>query len=228
MTDHDDIIDVDSDDMGEDLGYTEFDWDKLPQQDVAEHDRIIELTAADARSLNRDSLTDLQLWAVAQVLADDEDVDGYQAIVHQLVFNGREHPAIDYASIAGDLLMSAILGEVSINARDVLARLHDLCDPDDATPQVSEGLVLYAEGNIEQAMAAYQAVLDDFEDDLFVYLQVADHFALLGRFADAREVLDKADEIARTEKDDEMIVWINAARQDILAAEAADEEEDED
>lgn len=200
----------------DDIGYTEYDWDNLSEDEVNVHETIISSPVAEVRKLDFTKLTDLQVWAAAQVLLDedateDDNVQGTE-LVRQLIFGKREHPAIDYLAIAVEFCFDAVMENELEDAREILAVVHDLAEPDDSTPLELEAMILFAEGNEAAALAKYQDILDEYGDDPEVLLNLASQFAMFGVMDRANQLVDQAEELARNENDQELVEVIEDLR----------------
>lgn len=206
------IVFDETDDPSDELGYTEYDWDNLSEKEIEEHDRIIEMDAEDALKLDTVDLTDLQKWAAAQVLLEDDHAKGH-ALVAELLHSKELHPAVDYVSIGAEMLFDAVLEGELKRARNYLAALHDLCEPDDTLPLEFEALLLYAEGEKDAAMERYQELIDEYGDDPELLLDLASHMALFDLVDRADELLEQAENVARMNNDQELVEVITEARE---------------
>ena len=74
MHDHEHDEEMTEEVAGE-VGYTEFDWDRLDAKQVAMHDQIME-GDHDIDTLDPSKLDDLARWALAQAYADADDMEG--------------------------------------------------------------------------------------------------------------------------------------------------------
>ena len=210
------IDNIEYDEEVDDIGYTEYDWDNLSEDEVNVHETIISSPVAEVRKLDFTKLTDLQVWAAAQVLLDedateDDNVQGTE-LVRQLIFGKREHPAIDYLAIAVEFCFDAVMENELEDAREILAGVHDLAEPDDSTPLELEAMILFAEGNEAAALAKYQDILDEYGDDPEVLLNLASQFAMFGVMDRANQLVDQAEELARNENDQELVEVIEDLR----------------
>lgn len=210
------IDNIEYDEEVDDIGYTEYDWDNLSEDEVNVHETIISSPVAEVRKLDFTKLTDLQVWAAAQVLLDedateDDNVQGTE-LVRQLIFGKREHPAIDYLAIAVEFCFDAVMENELEDAREILAVVHDLAEPDDSTPLELEAMILFAEGNEAAALAKYQDILDEYGDDPEVLLNLASQFAMFGVMDRANQLVDQAEELARNENDQELVEVIEDLR----------------
>lgn len=214
MTNENDNFEVDED--VDDIGYTEYDWANLSEDETNLHDEIISSDIAYVRGLDLGKLTDLQRWAAAQVLLDDANDEDAQIlgsdIVRELIFGTRQHPAIDYLALAVEFCFDAVMENELEDARKILAVVHDLAEPDDSTPLEFEAMILFAEGNEAAAMAKYQDIIEEYGDDPEVLLNLASQFAMFGIMDRANELVDQAEELARNENDQELVEVIEDLR----------------
>lgn len=207
MANEQDNFEVDED--VDDIGYTEYDWANLSEEETNLHDEIISSNVDYIRGLDFAKLTDLQLWAAAQVLLDAEEDEAAQVegsdIVRQLIFGKRQHPAVDYLALAVEFCFDAVMENELEDARQILAVVHDLAESDDSTPLELEAMILFAEGNESAALAKYQDIIEDYGDDPEVLLNLASQFAMFGVMDRANQLVDQAEELARNENDQELI-----------------------
>lgn len=222
MTDHNDIFE-EVEDPSDELGYTEYDWADLSEEETERHDEIISMDEAEVLALDLATLTDLQKWAAAQVLFDNDNDSGSD-IVEMLIFGDRKHPAVDYFEIAVEFCYDNVMEDNLPNARKILGVIHELAEPDDSIPLEFEAMILYAEGNEAKSMAKYQEILDENGDDPEVLLNIASHFGMFGIMDRANELVDQAEVLARAENDQELVevieefrVHLNAEDDDIDA-----------
>lgn len=194
MTDHNDFIE-DVDDPSDELGYSEYDWDQLSEEEVDLHNDVISMDEAEVLDLDLKSLTDLQKWAAAQVLFDADNDMGLD-LVEQILFGDRKHPALDYLAIAVEFCYDYVMEDQLEKARKVLGAVHDLADPDDSIALELEAMILFAEGEEAKSMAKYQEVIDDYGDDAEVLLNIASHFGMFGIMDRANELVDQAETLA--------------------------------
>lgn len=206
------IVFDETDDPSDELGYNEYDWDNLSEAEIAEHDRIIEMDLNEVLKVETDPLTDLQKWAAAQVMLEDDHERGH-ALISELLNSKELHPAIDYVSIGAEMLFDSVLEGELERARNYLAALHELCEPDDTLPLEFEALVLYAEGEKDAAMQRYQDLIDDNGDDPELLLDLASHMALFDMVDRAESLLEQAEDVARLNNDQELVDVIADARQ---------------
>src|SRR5699024_11077998 len=113
MTDpHDDIEHVD--DPSDELGYSEYDWAELPEDEIRRHDELIGMAEDALLAQDLDAMGDLELWAVAQALGDADNPDS--DVLTDRILNGqRKHPAIDYFGLAVERCYDHVI-ENNLNA----------------------------------------------------------------------------------------------------------------
>lgn len=222
MSDNNDQeIFIDIDDLSEELGYTEYDWANLSEEESDRHNEIIEMSEEEVIQLDLDGLNDLHKWAAAQVLFD-ADNDRGEDLARALIFGERKHPAINYLELAVEFCFDHVLEDKLETAREILAVIHELADADDSTPLEFEALILFAEsqklegpdGKAKEsaAMAKYQDIIEDFGDDPETLLNLASHFGMFGMMERANELIDQAETLARAENDQELVEVIEEFR----------------
>lgn len=215
MSDNNDQeIFIDLDDPSDELGYTEYDWANLSEAESDRHNEIIEMSEENVLQVDLDGLNDLHKWAAAQVLFD-ADNDRGEDLARALIFGDRKHPAIDYLELAVEFCFDHVLEDKLETAREILAVIHELAEPDDSTPLEFEALILFAESQKldgdeakakeATAMAKYQDIIEDFGDDPETLLNLASHFGMFGMMARANELIDQAETLAHAENDQELI-----------------------
>jgi hypothetical protein len=193
-----------TDDPSEELGYAQFDWDKLPTDEVKLHDRIISGTLEDLKLLDAASFTDLHKWAAAQVYADEEDAVAFQNLCDELVRGPANHPALDYGEISLELANDLFTEERYEEARELLPLLKKLNDPnDDSVAPRFEASLDIMQGHLAAGLAKFQELVDANETDPGYLLTVGEDLIGCGRFVEAVEVLDKAEEVTLRDYADE-------------------------
>lgn len=218
--------DLYTDDLNEALGYRpDFDWEKLDDAEIDRHDEIIEMDADEARKLDPASLTDLQRWAVAQVLADSEDLDGFTEIALELVNGAAKHPALDYGEIAVELVNDMLVDGNFEGARGLLGRVSTLI-PEDPHVSVRLGAIIAClDGDLEGGMSTFQDLIDNGMDDAELLVSIAEDLVSVDQIAAATEVLARAEELAEADGLDELLLDIEHVRETIR--ELSNEEEEE-
>lgn len=223
MTDHNDFLE-DVDDPSDELGYTEYDWDQLSEEEADLHNEVISMEEDEVLALDLNALTDLQKWAAAQVLLDADNDTGVD-IVQGLIFGERKHPAVDYLEIAVEFCYDNVLEDNLENARKILGVIHELAEPDDSIPLEFEAMILFAEGEEAKSMAKYQEVIDDYGDDPEVLLNVASHFGMFGMMERANELVDQAESLAMRENDDDAKELVELIKEFRVHLNAEDEDD---
>ena len=197
------------------LGYAECDWSAVPEASLAEHDRVIGLTYDELEALDVDSLDDLAKWAAAQAFADFEDDDRFHDLSLRIVRSDKAHPAVDYAEICLELWSDYVLLEQWDDAVFLLPDVERLVS-DDATIRERFGAMInIARGRAEDGMAVFQKLVDEHQSDAEALLQFAHDLAFCDVMDTAQTVLDKADEVAAFDNDQELIAAI-AEMRDVL------------
>lgn len=213
----------DVDDPSDELGYTEYDWANLSEEETESHDRIIQMDEDEVLALDFSALTDLEKWAAAQVLSDFDNPKDND-LIDELIRGSKDHPAIDYLGIAMERAYDYIMEESEDDAREIIQIVRELATEDEADmPEALEAMLLYWNDHETRAMAKYQEVLDTYRSSPEVLINIAGHFSMFGLRDRAHELLDQADVLARTENDQEMVDLIADFRANV---DAEDEDED--
>lgn len=206
--------------MAEELGYRECDWDRLNEAEIDRHDDVLDWSPDQLRALDLDKESDLVLWAAAQAWADLDDDAAFQNIAMRIVKSENQHPAIDYAEICVELVNDEILEgnwEAAITLLDDLQRLV----PEDLSVRARyEATICIMRGEREQGLTKMQELLDNANGDAGLVLAVGEDLIACEELGRAREVLDGAEELARTENDTELLEDIADARSYIEAIES--------
>src|SRR5690625_7981700 len=102
----------------------------LEEEETRRHDEIIEMTEKQVLALDLSKLTDLELWAAAQVLgnADNPRSDD---ITDRLIAGKRAHPAIDYLGLAVDRCYDHVIVDNLDASRAVMQFVQLMSDGND-------------------------------------------------------------------------------------------------
>lgn len=204
--------DMFTDDVTSELGYSEFDWDKLPVAEVELHDSVIDMPLEELEELDLTTATDLVKWAAAQSWAELEDGDRFQAIAMELINGGKNHPALEYGEIGIELINDYLMEERFDEARELLDKIA-LLVPDDPHFRPRFGAIIdVLSGNDDDGMAAFQTLLDNAGDDAMLVLSIGEDLIAVDKLDEALEVLEKAEELARGTNDEEVLGAIEDAR----------------
>lgn len=215
--DHD-INDVDN--PSDELGYTEYDWMNLDEAEAQRHDEIVEMSEDEVLALDLSTLTDLELWAVAQVLGDADNPQS-DDLTDQLIAGTREHPAIDYLGLAVERCYDHVIEDDLAAARAVLNIVRKMSEDEDDIADSLDAMIHYAAGDDAEAMARYQQIIDTYGDAPETLLNIAGHFSMFGLAERADQLLDQAEILARAENDQTMVQLVEEFR-----AHLAEEDED--
>lgn len=206
--------------MAEELGYRECDWERLDEAEIDRHDDVLDWSPEQLRELDLDAESDLILWAAAQAWADLDDDAAFHDIALRIVRSDNQHPAVDYAEICVELINDEILEgdwDVAVKLLDDLQRLV----PDDASVRARyEATITIMRGERDKGLAMMQEILDNAGDDAGLVLAVGEDLIACEELDRAKEVLEGAEELARTENDAELIEDIADARSYIEAIES--------
>ncbi len=200
------------DDDGSDLGYSEFDWDKLPEAEVALHEAVLEMNQDELEALDIDAQTDLVKWAIAQSWAELDDLDRFQQIAMSLIQGAAEHPALDYGEIGIELVNDFVLEERFDEARETLARVAELVPDDPHVKPRFSAIIDVLAGNEDDGMATFQHLIESADDDAMLMLAIGEDLIAVDKSDAALDVLGRAEEIARQHGDDEVVQGIEDAR----------------
>lgn len=200
------------DDPSDELGYTEYDWSNLSEAETQRHDEIIGMSAAEVLALDRSILTDLQIWAVAQVLGDADDPQS-DALIDQLIHGDREHPAVDYLGLAVERCYDYVIEDNLEQARELLSIVRMMSDEDDDIPSSLDAMILYASGDDARALARYQEIIDEHGDKPEALLNIAGHFSMFDLGERTEQLLDQAEILARAENDQAMAQLVEEFRE---------------
>ena len=206
------------------LGYAECDWEQVPEASLLEHDRVIELSDDELEALDIDSLDDLSKWAAAQAFADFEDDDRFHDIALRIVRSETPHPAIDYAEIALELWSDYVLLEQWDDAVFLLPDVERLVSDDETIRERFGAMINIARGRKEDGMAVFQKLIDEHAGDAEALLQFAHDLAFCDVVDVAGQLLDKADEVAAFDGDQELIASIADMRVALFEDESEAEE----
>ncbi len=219
MTDELRAIEMDEELAEAELGYAECDWAQVDPESIATHDRVIEMNLDDLEKLDVDGLDDLAKWAAAQAFADFEDDDRFHDVALRIVRSETPHPAVDYTGICLELWNDYALLEQWDDAVFLLPDVERLV-PDDPTIRARFGAVVsIGRGRTEEGMEVFQKLIDDNSSDAEALLQFAHDLAFADVMEFATKVLDKADEVAAFDNDQEMIAAVADMRDYLFSEE---------
>lgn len=210
--------------MAEELGYKMCDWSRLDDAEIDRHDAVLDWEPDQLRSLDLGEESDLIKWAAAQAWGDLDDDGMFQEIALSIVHSREPHPAVDYAEIAVELTNDLILEGEWERAVELLDHLDRLVPEDTSVRQRYEATIMILKGDTDAGLAAMQALLDNAGDDAGLVLAVAEDLIACDLIDEARPVLDKAEELARTDNDQGMIEDVMEARDFLAQIEAGEEE----
>ncbi len=207
-----DIEFKDVDDPDEELGYTDHDWSLLSEAECDSHDRIIAASADDLADIDEEALTDLERWALAQVLADSDDDEGFERVCRRIIESGNGHPAVDYAEICLELIQDCVLTGRFGEAEALLSDLGRF-DNDPGMHDQLRIVIDVAGGRRDEGLSRLQRVVDANGDDPALYAGLAENLLAVGCADTAVELLEKAAELADMDNDKMLRVEIAAALQ---------------
>lgn len=199
------------DDPSDELGYTEYDWSNLSEAETQRHDEIIGMSENDVLALDLSALTDLQVWAVAQVLGDADNPKSDE-LTDELIHGKREHPAVDYLGLAVERCYDYVIEDNLDLARGLLAVVRVMSDDDDDIPKSLDAMILYASGEDARSLARYQEIIDEHGDKPEALLNIAGHFSMFDLGDRAEQLLDQAEILARAENDQAMVQLVEEFR----------------
>lgn len=194
------------------LGYAECDWSEVSAESIAEHDRVIQLPYADLEQVAIESLDDLGKWAAAQGFADFEDDDRFHDIALRIVRSDTPHPAIDYAEICLELWNDYVLLEQWDDAVFLLEDVERLITDDPTIRARFGAMINIGRGRVEDGMLVFQDLIDAHASDGEALLQFGHDLAFCNQMETAAGLLDKADEVAAFDGDQELIAAIAEMR----------------
>lgn len=219
MSDETRAVEMDDELAEAELGYAECDWSEVDPDSMAAHDRVIEMSHAQLGELDIDGLDDLAKWAAAQAFADFEDDDRFHDVALRIVRSDTPHIAVDYAGICLELWNDYALLEQWDDAVFLLPDVERLV-PDDESIRARFGAVIsIGRGRTEEGMEVFQQLIDDNSGDAEALLQFAHDLAFADAMEFATKVLDKADEVAAFDNDQEMIAAVADMREYLFAEE---------
>lgn len=222
MSDSNEFVDLSGEDLDEEFGYRNVDWDALPEKEQTEHDAIRESSLADLDQLDVRSLNDLSKWAAAQAYADFEEDEKFLKIVRLLINSEDRHPAIDYEEISIELLSDLILEGRPDEAEELLDRVVELCDPDLEIGARYSAMIKIRKGDVDGGMATVQQLIDANQDHTLLLLAVAEDLIGVEAFEPATSVLDRVQFLAEEEGDDEVLAAVEDAREFIASIDASE------
>lgn len=214
-------------------GYTDHEWDTLDPAEVALHDSILEMSRDELAALDLSALTDLQLWAAAQAYADLDEEDElfaqFEGVCRRIVGSRKAHPAIDYGEIGLELLNTFLVFERFADARSFLPEVARHIPSDSFIEERYLAMILILEGNDDAGFEKIQALIDKAEEqgDAYLLYAIAEDLITISAPEDAEAVLDKVEELAGNENDEELLALVEDARSAIEEIYAADEAGDQ-
>jgi hypothetical protein len=194
------------------LGYAECDWDTVPEESLAAHDRVIELSYDALEALDVDALDDLGKWAAAQALADFEDDERFHDLALRIVRSDQTHPAVDYVEICLELWSDYVLLEQWDDAVFLLPDVERLVSDDETIRDRFGAMVNIARGRVDDGMAVFQKLTDEHSGDADALMQFAHDLAFCNELEKSKELLDLADEVAAFDGDQVLIAAIAEMR----------------
>lgn len=208
---HDDDVEY-TDDPAEALGYTDYDWDTLDDDEVALHDAILDMSLEELDSLDVEALTDLQRWAAAQSLSDHDEEARFLELALRLVHNPEGHPALDYGEIGVEILNDYLLVEQWDDARELLKAVTPLVTDDPHFSARFGAIIAMLSGAVEDGLEAFQHLIDNAGEDAMLLLAIAEDLISVEAFDAARGVLEEAELLGKRDKDGDVVNGVAEAR----------------
>lgn len=218
------IVDLDNPD--DEFGYTDADWEEFDPKEVELHDRAISMDAPDVDGALTKHASHLVRWAVAQVFADAEDFDAFETIALSIVSEPWDHAGIDYEEICAELFIDACLEEDGERSNTLVNVVAEQLGEDDLEVARMRAFQTMVFDDRDAGLEAYQKLIDKFEDEPELSVQVAYDFILFGEFDLAHGILEDAENQALMIPDEESVAIIREARQTLQAARQESESED--
>ena len=200
-----------TDDLGESIGYSDFDWDDLPEGEEARHDEIIEMSLEDVRGLDLARASDLLVWAAAQVFADEEEDAEFERLALRIVSSPAPHPALDYAEIALELANDFLVEERYDDLESLLPHIERLVRDDATLTERFAALVALGKGKVEPAMRRIQKLADDNTNDPYLLAALGEDLISCGYYDEALALLDRAESLASAEHERDLESEVSAA-----------------
>lgn len=210
------IVDLDNPD--DEFGYTDADWEEFDEKEVELHDRVISMNAPEVDAALVQHSSHLVRWAVAQVYADAEDFDVFDDIALSIVAEPWDHAGIDYEEIAAELFIDACLEEDDARSRSLIKVVADNLGENDLEVARMRAFQAMVFEDRDTGLEAYQRLIDKFEDEPELSVQVAYDFILFGEFDLAQELLEDAENQALMIPDAESVAIIREAVETLQAA----------
>lgn len=213
-------------------GYADFDWDTLDAKERELHDSILEMSREELLALDTSKLNDLALWAAAQAFADIDEDDSlfphFEKICFRIIESRESHPAIDYGGIGLELLNTFMAFERFADARTLLQKVVRHIPADSFIEERYSALISILEGDEDNGFTKIQQLIDKAEEmgDGYLLYAIAEDLITITALEDAEAVLEKVEEIAGNEKDDELAALVEDARATIEQMYAEEEEEE--
>jgi len=209
----DDLEDEFVDFIDEELGYAEIDWDTLPQDEVDEHERLLEMSQEELDGVDLSELGDFARWGVARAYLAHGDEIAFETTALPLLSSKDHYPALDYVDITLALMSRKAKREDFDSAFGLLERLSDISGGDEALVKRFRGILTIQKGNAEEGLELLAQLAETQPDDPSFLLSLGEDLCGIGLWEEAVEYLEIAEELARQNSDQDLLSSIENAVQ---------------
>jgi tetratricopeptide (TPR) repeat protein len=204
------------DESGEDddeLGYSEVDWDSLPEKEVDKHNEIRAKGVAELDKLKTARLSDFCRWAVARAYLDQGQDDKFHENALPLVSSKKRSPALDYTDILLAIVSRCAKRGAFEEAFALLGELGELAPDEPLLERRFRALLTIQSGDKEAGLELLAQLAEERADSAAFLLSIGEDLCGLGLFDEALEYLEVAEDQARKSNDQELLASVEYAVQ---------------
>lgn len=208
-----DIEDEFADFVDEELGYSEVDWDSLPEKEVDKHNEIRAKGLAELDKLKTARLSDFCRWAVARAYLDQGQDDKFHENALPLVSSKKRSPALDYTDILLAIVSRCAKRGAFEEAFTLLGELNELAPDEPLLERRFRALLTIQSGDKEAGLELLAQLAEERADSAAFLLSIGEDLCGLGLFDEALEYLEIAEDQARKSNDQELLASVEYAVQ---------------
>ena len=208
-----DIEDEFADFVDDELGYTEIDWDTLPEREVDRHHKIRAMNLEETKAVKLGRISDFCRWAVARTLLAHNDEAGFHEIALPLIASKKRSPALDYIDILLALMSRSANRKDFDQAFELLGRFSDLATDEAHMETRFRGILTIQRGDIADGLEILAQLAEQHANAPGFLLSIGEDLCGLHLPEEALEYLEIAKELTREQNDQELLASIESAVQ---------------
>ncbi|MCA9562954.1 MAG: hypothetical protein KC561_05670 [Myxococcales bacterium] len=201
----DDIQDEFANFIDDELGYSDVDWDSLPEKEVDLHKEIRAMSKAQLAKVKLKGVSDFARWAVARTYLEHGDVASFIETTEPLLSSKKRSPALDYVDIALSLVSRLAQEKKFSEAEAVISKLGDLAPSEKMLQPRFAAILTIQKGDRADGLEMLAKLAEENASDLVFLLSIGEDLCGLQLWDEALEYLEIAEELARSENNKELL-----------------------